>query len=227
MLLHLPDLIDAAALAAIRRALDDPAAPWQDGRASAGPQAAAVKRNEQLDPAWPPAQQAQARVLQALERSSAFFAAALPRRLVPPRFNRCTPAAPGYGDHVDQAVRLVDGQRLRTDLSCTVFLTDPGDCDGGELVIRHGLGETRVKGRAGSAVLYPATSLHRVEPVTRGVRLAAFLWVESLVPGEAERSLLHELDGALTSLRARLGESDETLRLMGVYHNLLRQWTTT
>ena len=149
--------------------------------------------------------------------------------MLPPRFTRCEGAANACGAHVDQALRARPGPVpwLRTDLSCTLFLADPREYDGGELVVDDPLGERRIKLPAGHALLYPATSVHRVEPVTRGVRLASFFWVESLVRDDGRRRLLFEMDRALVALRARHGESDETVALTGTYHNLLRQWAET
>lgn len=201
---------------------------WADGRASAGTQAAQAKRNAQLVADSEPARALQALVTGALERSPRFLAAALPRKLFPPQFNRYAGDANAYGAHVDKAVRFAaNGARVRTDLSCTVFLSAPADYDGGELVI-HGPGGAReVKLPAGQAVLYAGTSVHEVRPVTRGARLAAFFWVESMVRSAEQRRLLLELDDALTQLRSTQGESPATVALTGTYHNLLRMWADT
>jgi PKHD-type hydroxylase len=227
MLLTLPDLLGPDALARARALLR--AAAWSGGRASAGAQAAAVKNNQQLADDAPELPDLRRLVLDGLDRSALFFSAALPRRVLPPRFNRYGGDANHYGAHVDQALRARPGPVpwLRTDLSCTVFLCDPADYDGGELVVDDTFGERRVKLPAGHAVLYPATSVHRVEPVTRGTRLASFFWVESLVRDDGRRRLLFDLDRALIGLRARHGESAETVALTGTYHNLLRQWAET
>lgn len=204
-------------------------APWADGRASAGDQAAQVKRNEQLPPDCEASLALQSLVTAALDRSPRFLAAALPRKLFPPRFNRYRGASNHYGPHVDSAIRFAErGVRVRTDLSCTVFLSDPQDYDGGELLIHGAGGEPqRVKLPAGQAVLYPGTSVHEVTPVTRGERLASFFWVESMVRGQEQRRLLLELDDALVQLRTQHGESDATVALAGTYHNLLRMWADT
>lgn len=203
------------------------AARWSDGRASAGAQAALAKHNEQLDPRSDTAQELRRIVLQALDRSPRFLAAALPKRLFPPHFNRYGGASNHYGNHVDGAVRFLDGgARVRTDLSCTVFLAEPGDYDGGELVIRAPDGARSLKLPAGHAVLYPGTSVHEVRPVTRGHRLAAFFWIESMVRSHEQRQLLLELDDALIALRAA-GETPATVALTGTYHNLLRMWADT
>lgn len=226
MLLSFPLLSDVE-LARARELLE--AAPWVDGRATAGDQAAQAKNNEQVDADSQPGRELQALVVRALERSPRFLAAALPKRVFPPRFNRYSGSANHYGPHVDSAIRFADGgQRVRTDLSCTVFLSEPGAYDGGELTVRDGGGGSQaIKLEAGHAVLYPGTSVHEVTPVRRGVRLAGFFWVESMVRGLEQRRLLLELDDALTSLRQAHGESAETVALMGTYHNLLRMWADT
>ncbi len=212
----------------VRRARDLLAtATWVDGRATAGEQAAQAKQNQQLATGTEAARTLQALVLQALERSPRFLAAALPKRVFPPRFNRYAPEAPHYGPHVDNAIRLAEaGVRVRTDLSCTVFLSDPHEYDGGELVMHGAGGDRSVKLAAGQAVLYPGTSVHEVRPVTRGARLASFFWVESMVRSHEQRQLLLEMDDALVQLR-QSGESPATVSLMGTYHNLLRMWADT
>jgi PKHD-type hydroxylase len=202
-------------------------AAWADGRASAGPQAVQVKNNQQLDPNGDAARALRQIVLHALDRSPRFLAAALPRRVFPPHFNRYGGAANHYGGHVDGAVRFLEnGTRVRTDLSCTVFLGEPHEYDGGELVIHEPGGARGVKLGAGQAVLYPGTSVHEVRPVTRGHRLASFFWVESMVRSHEQRKLLLELDDALTLLREG-GETPATVALTGTYHNLLRMWADT
>jgi PKHD-type hydroxylase len=204
------------------------AASWVDGRASAGDQAAQAKRNEQVPSDSEAAREVQSLVLRALEQSPRFLAAALPKRVFPPRFNRYAGEANHYGSHVDSAIRFADGgQRVRTDLSCTVFLSPPDSYDGGELVVHRAGGAEAIKLAAGHAVLYPGTSVHEVRPVTRGARLASFFWIESMVRSDEQRRLLLELDDALTSLRQSQGESPETVSLMGTYHNLLRMWADT
>ncbi len=227
MLLKISQILDAAGVARARDLLA--AAPWADGRSTAGRQAAQVKNNEQLVPGSEPHRQLQALVLQALERHPVFFSATLPKRVLPPLFNRYTGATNAYGSHVDQAVRYLPGgvQRVRTDISCTLFLSDPADYDGGELVIDTSFGEQRVKLAAGDLVVYPGTSVHRVEPVTRGARLAAFFWIESMVRGDEQRRLLYDMDMSLMALRTELGETDELVQLTGTYHNLLRMWADT
>jgi PKHD-type hydroxylase len=204
------------------------AAAWVDGRTTAGSQAAQVKRNEQLPPQSEASQKAEAIVTRALEKSPRFLQAALPRRLFPPRFNRYTPQADRYGEHVDNAIRtLPGGGRVRTDLSCTVFLCEPSEYEGGELVV-HGLdGQRSVKLPAGHAVLYPGHTVHEVRPVTRGARLASFFWIESMVRSHEQRRILLELDQALMALRQAGGDDPVTVSLVGTYNNLLRMWTET
>jgi len=227
MLLKIADVLSPEALEQARDLLAQ--APWQDGRASAGAQAALVKNNLQLAPGSEPLRALQALVLQALEGHPQFFSAALPKRLLPPMFNRYAGAANTYGNHIDQAIRYVPGtgQRVRTDISCTVFLSGPEEYEGGELVIADTYGEQRVKLAAGDAVLYPGTSVHRVEPVTRGARLASFFWIESMVRSDEQRRLLFEMDQALMQLRGEYGDSDAAVQLTGTYHNLLRMWADT
>jgi PKHD-type hydroxylase len=227
MLLKIAQILDASGVARARELLA--AAPWADGRTTAGRQAAQVKNNEQLQPGSPQHRELQALVLQALEKHPLFFSATLPKRVLPPLFNRYAGASNAYGPHVDQAVRYVPGgaQRVRTDISCTLFLTDPADYDGGELAIATTFGEQRVKLAAGDLVVYPGTSVHRVEPVTRGERLASFFWIESMVRTDEQRRLLYEMDMSLMALRGERGESPELVQLTGTYHNLLRMWADT
>lgn len=224
MLLTLP-LLDDGEVAALRARLA--AADWEDGRATAGAQAVRVKNNRQLPPDSDAAREAGVVIRAALERSPRFLSAALPRLIFPPHFNRYAGDANFYGPHVDGAVRHAPGgERVRTDLSCTVFLSDPRDYDGGELVIIEGDSRRTVKLAAGQAVLYPGTHVHEVTPVTRGERLASFFWIESMVRSTEQRRLLFEFDEALMALRAQ-GESDTTVTLAGTYHNLLRMWADT
>ena len=225
MLLHLKQVLSPDELRQARAALAG--AAWTDGRATAGTQSAQVKHNRQLPTEGEASTALRAIVLGALNRHAAFFSAALPKKILPPLFNRY--AAPGehYGAHVDGAVLHGGGLRVRADLSCTLFLAEPDEYDGGDLVVQHGFGAERLKLPAGDAVLYTGGSGHAVEPVTRGARLASFFWIESLVRGEVERRLLHELDRQVQALRERLGECDETVALAGTYHNLMRLWADT
>jgi PKHD-type hydroxylase len=204
-------------------------APWGDGRMTAGTQSAAVKNNEQIPQDCPEARALQQIVLAGLNRHATFFSAALPKRVFPPLFNRYGGAANAFGNHVDNAVRFVPGsplgERVRTDISCTLFFSHPDEYDGGELVIEDTFGAPRVKLAAGDMVLYPGTSVHRVEPVTRGHRLASFFWIESMVRSDEQRRLLFDMDQHLMSLRTRFGEEDPAvIGLTGTYHNLLRAW---
>jgi len=226
MLLTIPDILTADEVRDARVLLD--AAPWTDGRASAGDQAMLVKRNEQLPHDCEAARTVRDMVLRGLDRQPLFLSAALPRKVFTPRFNRYAGDANHYGDHVDNAIRFTDnGMRVRTDISCTVFLSAPEEYEGGELVVRDTFGNQSIKLPAGHGVLYPGTSVHQVTPVTRGQRVACFFWVESMVRGDEQRRLLFDMDMALTRLRHRHGESAETVALTGTYHNLLRLWADT
>ena len=238
MLLPLKDLLTPDEVRLARAELG-PEAAWTDGAATAGGQAAALKQNRQLRQDSDAARRLQAMVAQALQRDALFLSAALPQQVLPALFNRYrapdpqSPALPGdhYGRHVDNAVLRLPGPGaatwMRGDLSCTLFLSDPDSYDGGELVVHHALGSQAFKLPAGHALLYPAGTVHEVRPVTRGERLASFFWVQSLVPLDSQRQILFDLDMNLLRLRARHGESAETLALTGVYHNLLRQWSQT
>ncbi|MDR3469466.1 MAG: Fe2+-dependent dioxygenase [Xanthobacteraceae bacterium] len=226
MLICVPDILSKAQVAEFRRIMD--AAEWEDGRATAGAQSARVKHNEQLPPQGEVARELGRRILGALSASPRFISAAIPLRVFPPLFNRY--AASGghhFGIHVDNAVRgdPHTGLRIRTDLSVTLFLSEPEDYDGGELVIEDHYGSHEVKLAAGHLVLYPATSLHMVTPVTRGSRVASFFWLQSMVRDAHARSLIFDLDTAIQGLVGRLGHDDpETVKLTGIYHNLIRTW---
>ncbi len=227
MLLHLPQLLTAQEVSEAQALLA--AASWVDGRAGAGDQARQVKNNLQLDHDSPAAQAIRAIVTGALDRSPTFFSAALPKKLFPPRLNRYGGDNNFYGNHIDGSIRYMpDGSgRVRTDVSCTVFLSNPEDYDGGELCIADTFGEQNVKLAAGHAVLYPGTSLHQVKPVTRGHRLACFFWVESMVRSDEQRRILFDLDMNLLALRQQHGDNAHTTALTGVYHNMLRMWADT
>ncbi|MFZ4689292.1 MAG: Fe2+-dependent dioxygenase [Polymorphobacter sp.] len=225
MLTLIPAVLSADQIIAIRA--DLAAADWTDGRVTAGAQSAAVKANEQLPVDALLAQQWGARILDALGRSPRFVSAALPHRTLPPQFNRYQNGG-HFGVHIDNAIRPVAGIKLRTDLAATLFLADPDSYDGGELTIETSFGAQRVKLPAGDMVLYPASSLHRVEPVTRGVRLASFFWVQSMVRDDAARALLFDLDQTIQGLGATLGSNDRhVVALTGTYHNLIRRWAET
>lgn len=222
MLLEIPAALDAPAVAAMSARLE--AATWVDGRATAGHQSAQAKHNRQLAQDDPLALDLGRQILAALQGNALFMAAALPHSVYPPLFNRYAPGE-HFASHVDNAIRAVPGGgRVRTDLSATLFLSEPGEYDGGELHIDDTYGAHRVKLAAGSLILYPASSLHRVAPVTRGQRLAAFFWVQSLVRDDARRTLLFDLDMAIQRLRQALGEHEALIAQTGVYHNLLRLW---
>ena len=226
MLLHIPDLLSADEVRQARQLLEG--APWADGRESAGPQAAQVKNNQQLPHDAPAARAIRSLVLAGVERNPLFLTAALPKKIFTPRINRYGGDTPCYGAHVDNAIRFTaDGERVRTDVSCTVFLSDPDEHEGGELQVQDTYGSRGVKLPAGHAVLYPGTSIHQVTPVTRGCRLACFFWIESMVRSDEQRRLLFELDMTLMRLRERHGETDEAVSLTGTYHNLLRMWADT
>jgi PKHD-type hydroxylase len=223
MIVRIPGLLDAERLAAIDALLRD--ASWEDGRATAGFQSSQVKHNLQLAQGSAAARQAGDIVLRALERHPDFMSAALPRHVYPPLFNRYEPGM-SFGNHVDNAVRQVPGthHRLRTDVSATLFLSPQADYEGGELVVEDTFGTHAVKLEAGDLVIYPAGSLHRVEPVTRGVRVAAFFWVQSMVRDDGARTTLFEMDTAIRELTAAGADRGALLRLTACYHNLLRRW---
>ena len=228
MLLHLKQILAPVDIAEARALLGDDA-PWIDGRSSAGAQAVAQKHNEQLAIDSPQAVRLRELVLAALHRDALFFSAALPRKIFNPLFNRYGGDINHDGAHVDGAVlhSRRPAQWVRTDLSCTLFLAEPHEYEGGELVIRQPQGEQLFKLAAGDLLLYPGTTLHEVTPVTRGARLASFFWVESMVRSGEQRQLLFEMDMALLRLRQR-GEDDSALvQLTGTYHNLLRLWADT
>ena len=224
MMLHVPKVLSAEQVADFRRLLDG--AEWSDGKATVGEQGALVKRNRQLPELSPVGRQLGEQILQALARNPLFFSAALPLKTVPPLFNRYE-GGEHYGMHIDGAVRAVPGSShfIRTDLSSTLFLTDPADYDGGELVVQDTYGAHSVKLPAGDLVLYTSGSLHRVNPVTRGARVSSFFWTQSMVPDERHREVLFKLDQNIQQIRAKIGETEETVSLTGHYHNLLRMWS--
>ncbi len=222
-MLHVPEVLTQDQVSEIRRVID--AASWVDGRATVGPQGAQVKQNRQLPEFDEMTQRLGQQILKSLDANPLFVSAALPHRYVPPLFNRYE-GGENYGLHVDGSVRMVPGThlRLRTDLSCTLFLCDPHDYDGGELEVVDTYGTHEVKLPAGDLILYPSSSLHRVLPVTRGARVCSFFWVQSMVRDDARRSLLFELDQNLQKLRARYGDPEELVALTSHYHNLVRMW---
>ncbi|WP_166363215.1 Fe2+-dependent dioxygenase [Pseudomonas akapageensis] len=223
MMVHIPQVLSPQQVAQCRELLLQ--ARWVDGKGTAGHQAISVKHNLQLPSDSPEAQNIGQVILQALERNALFVSAALPHRILPPKFN-CYQGGQSYGLHVDNAVGADPaGNRIRTDLSATLFLTSPEEYDGGELVVQDTYGVHNVKLPAGDLILYPSTSLHRVSPVTRGARISSFFWMQSMVRDDAQRSLLFQLDSSVQQLNQELGNGHAScVRLTGVYHNLLRQW---
>ena len=228
MLLHVPNVLHAHQVGEMRARLDAAGDAWVDGRATAGHQGAHVKRNLQIAEDAPIARELGEVVLAAIERHPLFLSAALPARVYPPLFNRYEAAAEmHFGTHVDGAVRLVPGTgvKMRTDISATLFLSTPEEYDGGELHVEDTYGTHAVKLPAGDMVLYPATSLHRVTPVTRGARVASFFWIQSLVRDDAQRALLFDLDMAVVRLNETMPGHASLVSLTGCYHNLLRMWS--
>lgn len=226
MILEIPDVLPPAQLADARARLES--ADWVDGRVTAGHQGARVKDNQQIPAEHPIAREVGAAIVGALNRNPLFISAALPLRILPPLFNRYT-GGQQFGTHVDGSIRIVPGnaQRVRTDLSCTLFFAGPEEYDGGELIIEDTYGSKAVKLAAGAMILYPGTSLHRVTPVTRGTRLCAFFWLQSLIRDDAQRALLFALDGGIQRVGAGQPDHPGVIQLTGVYHNLLRQWAET
>lgn len=227
MLVCIPNVLDAAQIVSLRERLDR-ANSWVDGRVTAGYQGAPVKFNQQIDELSDVALACQRIVVGALERDPTFISAVLPNSIYPPMFNRYGEGMK-FGAHVDGSVRInpQTGAKLRTDVSATLFLTNPDDYDGGELQIEDTFGRHSIKLGAGDMVVYPATSLHQVAPITRGIRTACFFWVQSLIREDSQRSLLHDMDNAIQRLNQT--EADEIARrsLIGCYHNLVRQWSET
>ncbi len=225
-MLIIPGLLSAALVAEFQKALGE--AEWVDGRATAGYLSSRAKNNTQLPEAHPVTRRLGGLILEELDKSQVFIAAALPLRVLPPLFNRYA-GGQSYGGHIDGAVRPIPGShyRVRTDLSATVFLTDPTEYEGGELVIGAGAQEQRVKLPAGDMVLYSGGTVHEVTPVARGTRLAAFFWVQSMVRDDTRRAVLFDLDNAIQQLGRTGADHDACVRLAGVYHNLLRQWADT
>lgn len=226
MLITIDSLLTPDELAHAQALLKD--AAWVDGRVTAGTQAALAKNNQQLPDDAPSLTALRRLVLQAVSRHATFFAAALPLKVLPPFFNRYADDANAYGAHVDGAMRQApDGSYVRSDLSATLFLSDPDSYDGGELTINDTFGTHRIKLAAGSLVLYPSSSVHEVTPVTRGERLASFMFIQSMVRDDGQRRLLYEMDMALLTLRELTGETEPVVALTGTYHNLLRRWAET
>lgn len=223
MLITIPDVLTTEELAQARTILDS--AEWVDGKLTAGYQAQAVKDNLQLPEGHPAAVRVGEMVLAALARTPLFMSAALPLRVFPPMFNRYAGGG-HFGTHVDTAIRAMasTGQRIRTDISATLFLTQPDQYDGGELLVEDTYGVHRVRLSAGHLVLYPSTSLHRVTPVTRGARVSAFFWIQSMIRSDGDRTMLYDLDSAIQRLAKESPGNAIGVQLTGVYHNLLRRW---
>ncbi len=222
MILHVEGVLTSDQVAECRARLAE--APWVDGKVTAGEQSARAKKNQQVPEDHPVARELGDLILSALGRNPTFVSAALPLRVFPPLFNRYAPGMT-FGTHVDNAIRFASGVRFRTDVSATLFLTDPDDYDGGELIVEDAFGEHAVKLPAGDMVLYPASSLHRVTEVTRGARTAAFFWAQSMVKSDEQRTLLWDLDQSIQKLSVKVGQDEpEVISLTGAYHNLLRMW---
>ena len=232
MMLHIPDVLNAEELTSCRLLVER--AQWASGAITAGTQSGQVKNNRQLPEGLPEAAEARAIVLAALKRNALFFSAALPKKIYPPLFNRYEGAANSFGNHIDNAVRgKAHPDWVRTDLSMTLFLTEPHEYEGGDLVVEDHFSTRQVKLPAGDMILYPSSSVHRVEAVTSGSRICMFTWLESMVRGEAQRRLLFDMDVSMVSLREMMRDAGEAedgaalVRLTGCYHNLLRMWADT
>ncbi|HUH97226.1 MAG TPA: Fe2+-dependent dioxygenase [Anaerolineales bacterium] len=224
MLICIPDILNKQEVADFRRIMD--AEKWEDGKSTAGAQSAEVKQNEQLPPDGEISRGLGKRVISALSKNTLFISAAVPLHIFPPLFNRYVPGK-YFGEHVDNCIRgdHLTGLRIRTDLSVTIFLSEPEEYDGGELIIEDYYGSQRIKLPAGHMVLYPATSLHRVTPVTRGARVSSFFWIQSMIKDAHARRMTFDMDNAIQQLVMRLGRNDpEVRKLTNIYHNLIRYW---
>ncbi|WP_433706062.1 Fe2+-dependent dioxygenase [Paraburkholderia sacchari] len=227
MLIHVPNVLTPEQVRALRERLDHAGDTWVDGRATAGWSGAPVKHNRQIAEHTPLARDLGDVVLAAIERNPLFISAALPNQVYPPLFNRYE-GGMTFGSHVDGAVRVLpNGMKLRTDVSVTLFLSSPDEYEGGELVVEDTYGVQEVKLPAGDMIVYPATSLHQVRPVTRGARVASFFWVQSLVRDDTKRALLFDMDTAIQRLNASDADAGARRSLVGCYHNLLRLWSET
>jgi PKHD-type hydroxylase len=223
VLLSIPDVLTPEQVAQARQILDR--AEWVDGRVTAGHQSSRAKDNMQIPEDHPAARTVGDMILNALGQNALFISAALPQRVFPPLFNRYT-GGQSFGVHVDNAIRQVTGtaHRIRTDLSATLFLAQPDEYDGGELVVEDTYGAHSVKLAAGHMILYPSTSLHHVRPVTRGARISSFFWIQSMIREDAERTLLFDLDAAIQRVNKQLPGDASSVQLTGIYHNLVRRW---
>lgn len=226
MLLQIPDVLTPEQVKEFREILDK--ANWIDGKVTAGHQSAKAKNNMQLPEGSNEARMLGEQILIALEKNSTFISAALPLKVFPPLFNSYSEGQ-NFGMHIDNAIRQVPGTpfRIRTDLSATLFISDPDEYEGGELVVEDTYGTHKVKLPAGHMILYPSSSLHYVNPVTKGARVASFFWIESMVRDDAARTLLFDLDSSIRLLNQELPEHETMVQLTGIYHNLLRRWATT
>ncbi len=223
MLLHIPNVLNAEELKSIQKILHE--ANWVDGKVTAGTQSEQVKNNLQLSEDSEVAESARKIVLKALSRNALFFSAGLPKKIYPPLFNQYR-GGMNFGNHIDNAVRThaATGNHVRTDVSSTLFLSEPDSYEGGELVVEDTYGQQMVKLPAGDMVVYPGTSLHHVRPVTQGARIASFFWTQSMIRDDAQRTLLFDMDAAISTLRQQHGDSAAVVRLTGNYHNLIRMW---
>ena len=223
MLLHIPNVLNAEELKSIQKILHE--ANWVDGKVTAGTQSEQVKNNLQLSEDSEAAESARKIVLKALSRNALFFSAVLPKKIYPPLFNQYC-GGMNFGNHIDNAVRTyaATGNHVRTDVSSTLFLSEPDSYEGGELVVEDTYGQQMVKLPAGDMVVYPGTSLHHVRPVTQGARIASFFWTQSMIRDDAQRTLLFDMDAAISTLRQQHGDSAAVVRLTGNYHNLIRMW---
>lgn len=227
MLIQVKGLLTPELVQRCRSLLDE--APWSDGKQTAGTQAAQAKNNQQVAEDAPMLDELRSIIVKQIHRNGLFFTASLPKKVFPPLFNKYSGEANSFGNHVDNAIRTYarNGECIRTDISCTVFLSEPDEYEGGELIIEDAYGANSVKLAAGDAILYPSTSLHRVEPVTKGARIASFFWIESMVRSNDARRILFDMDMAILSIRQTQGETEQAVVLTSCYHNLLRMFADT
>lgn len=225
MLLRVPNVLSKSQLHEVRMIID--AADWADGSITAGTQSTKVKKNFQLPEDGIESRKAREIVLEALSANAEYLTGALPKKIYPPLFNKYQGSNNQFGNHIDNAVRTHahSGKHVRTDISCTLFLTDPSEYEGGELVIEDAFGQQGIKFEAGDMVMYPGSSVHRVEPVTKGARISCFFWTESMIRFDEQRRVLYDLDNAIYQLRQEKDGTPEIIRLTGVYHNLMRMWS--
>lgn len=227
MLIQVKELLSKELVQHCRKLLAD--ADWKDGRITAGAQSEKAKNNEQLPEEAPQLAELRTIIIKSIQRNGLFFSASLPKKIYPPLFNKYSGATNSFGNHVDNSVRTFakTGENVRTDVSCTVFLSEPDEYEGGELMIEDAYGSKPVKLAAGDAILYPSTSLHRVEPVTKGARIASFFWIESMIRSNDVRRILFDMDVAILNLRQTYGDTDQAVVLTSCYHNLTRLFADT